>query len=72
MLLWARFEELVVVNGILCLAEKSEMTSSSRIIPPRQLRQEIFIKYHAKALVEDITALKKLSSSTKNNFIGRA
>ena len=45
-LLWARFEELVVVNGLLCLAEKSGMTSSLRIIPPRQLRQEILIKYH--------------------------
>ena len=39
MLLWARFEELVVVNGLLCLAQKSGMTSSSRIIPPLQLRQ---------------------------------
>ena len=45
-LLWARFEELVVVNGLLCLAEKSGMTASSKIIPPRHLCKEIFIKYH--------------------------
>ena len=46
-LLWGRFEELVVVNGLLCLAEKSGMTSSSsKIIPPRHLRQQILIKYH--------------------------
>ena len=45
-LLWARFDKLVVVNGHLCSAEKSVMTSSSKIIPPRHLRQEILIKYH--------------------------
>ena len=45
-LMWARFEELVVVSGLLCLAEKSGMTLSTKIIPPRHLRQEILIKYH--------------------------
>ena len=45
-LLWARFEELVVVNGLLCLAEKSEMASISKIIPPKHLRQARLSKYH--------------------------
>ena len=45
-LLWAIFEELFVVNGLLCLAEKSETTLISKIIPPRHLRQELLIKYH--------------------------
>ena len=45
-LLWARFEELIVVNGLLCLTEKSGMASISKIILPRHLRQELLIKYH--------------------------
>ena len=36
----------MVVNGLLCLAEKSETTLITKIIPPRHLRQELLIKYH--------------------------
>ena len=45
-LLWARFKELVVVNGLLCLAKKSEMESISKIIMTKHLHQELLSKYH--------------------------
>ena len=70
-LLWARFEELGIVNGLLCLAEKSGMTSSSsKIIPPRHLRQEILIKYH-EGIGGGHLGFEKLLLSSKNDFIGR-
>ena len=70
-LLWARFEELMVVNKLLCLAEKPEIASISKIIPPRHLRQELLIKYH-EVSVEDTSASKRLLSNSKNDFTGLA
>ena len=45
-LLWARFEELIIFNELLCLAEKSDAEPISKIIVPRHLRQDLLIKYH--------------------------
>ena len=45
-LLWAKFEELVVVNRLLCLAETLKTTLISKIISPKHLRQELLIKSH--------------------------
>ena len=45
-LLWARFDELAVIDELLTLIEKSGDCVSSRVIPPKHLRQDLLRTYH--------------------------
>ena len=42
-LLWARFDELIMSDELLCLNDKD---GHVKVIVPKQLRQELILKYH--------------------------
>ena len=42
-LLWARFDEVILSDELLCLNDKD---GHAKVIVPKQLRQELILKYH--------------------------
>lgn len=66
-LLKGRFEKLIVVNGLLWVAEKLGITSISKIILPPHMRQELLIKYH-KGIGAGHVGLKQTLFKLKERF----